>query len=216
MLLYPILGILGGLFCAIGDMLIDLKGKDNRMIDANKMISSNWISMKRWRFSLSIYCALFGVPLVMLGGIFLGEQISNSNPTLGNLFYLSILIGCIGGFFIHTILCIIPILFQELRKISDEEASCHIILVIWKVVCIPFLSLYLVIILLSSILLMIAIVQGHLSVPLWCICLNPLCFLVIGVLLRLIFPKYCYELPGICMPSLGLSMFGVVALIHLF
>lgn len=215
MLLYPILGILGGLLCAVGDVLLDLKGKDNCMIDANKMISSNWVSMKRWRFLVSIYCALFGVPLIMFGGIALGEQISNSNASLGNWFHLSILIGSIGGFFIHTILCIIPILFQELRKITDEEKSCHIILVIWKAICVPFLSLYLVIVFVSSILLITAIIQGYLSVPLWCIILNPLCFLIIGILLRNIFPKYCYELPGICMPSLGLSMFGVVTLIHL-
>ncbi|MFI3175202.1 MAG: DUF6796 family protein [Bacillota bacterium] len=215
MLLYPILGILGGLLCATGDLLLDLKGKDNRMIDANKMISSNWISMKRWRFLVSIILALFGVPLIMLGGISLAEQISNSNESLGNMFYLSVLIGSMGGFFIHTILCIVPILFQELRKITDEEKSCYIILVIWKAVCIPFLSLYLILILLGSILLITAIIKGYLFVPLWCVCLNPLCFSVIGVLLRKIFPKYCYELPGICMPSLGLSMFGVITLIHL-
>lgn len=214
-MLYPLLGILGGLFCAVGDCLIDLKGRDNRTLGGGDMVNSNWLTMQRWRFQVSFLLGFLGVPCIMLGGVFLGEQMKVADENLGQLFQNSMMIGCIGGFFIHSILCIIPILFQELRKITDEEKSCHVIMVIWNTVAIPFLLFYFLMIVISSLLMITAVYHGVLDVPTWFLLLNPLVFAIMGVLIRKMFPKYCYELPGIFMPSLGLSMYGLISWVQM-
>lgn len=212
-MIYAILGIIGGLLCAVGDCLLDLKGKDNHTLDKEKMINSAWLTMKPWRFQISLYLSVLGVPFIILGAVTLAEQISQNDPVLGHLFQLSMIIGGMGGFFVHALLCIIPILFQELSKINDTEKSCHVIQVIWKLVAAPFILLYLIAVPLSSILQITAICKGALPLPLGFVCVNPLAFMIIGILCRKILPKYCQEIPGIFMPSLGLGTYGLCALL---
>ncbi len=212
-LLYPVLSIIGGLLCATGDLLLDLKGKDNQTLDDGKMINSSWITMKSRRFRASIILAMIGVPCTVIGAMALGELMAETQQFLGNLFRLSMFVGGIGGMFIHGFLCIVPILFQELVKITDTEKACDVVQVIWKAIALPFLLLYLFLVPVSSLAMMTFVVKGNLGLPVWCIAVNPLCFLLIGVLLRKIFPKYCYELPGICMPSLGLGAYGIIGLL---
>jgi hypothetical protein len=61
----------------------------------------------------------------------------------------------------------------------------------------------------------IAILSGYLDVPKWCALLNSIVFLVIGVTLRKIKKEWFYDLPGIIMPSLGLSMIGFIGIMNL-
>lgn len=213
-LLYPILGILGGLLCAVGDCLLDIKGKDNRTLGVGNMVNSNWVTMKTWRFQVSFMLGFLAVPCVMLGSVFLGELMAESDEKLGKLFQNTMMIGCIGGFFIHSILCIIPIFYQELRKIADEEKSCQVLKLIWDTIAIPFLVLYSILIFVSSLLLITGICKDVLAVPRWFVVLNPMVFMIISIILRKIFPKHCQEVPGVFMPSLGLAMYGVISLVH--
>lgn len=62
---------------------------------------------------------------------------------------------------------------------------------------------------------LIAIFSGALAVPMWCILLNPIIFLMIGIGFRKIDPVRFQDLPGICMPSLGLSMLCFIGIIHM-
>lgn len=48
------MGLIGRLLCSIGDILFDLKGKDNEKLGTSKNIDSNWSKMAEWRFRLSI------------------------------------------------------------------------------------------------------------------------------------------------------------------
>lgn len=45
-----IIGLVGGILCAIADMLLDIKGKDNKKCGSKKIIDSNWEKMPTWRF----------------------------------------------------------------------------------------------------------------------------------------------------------------------
>lgn len=155
------------------------------------------------------------MPCYILCGLFLGEQTKVGSPLLGELFIISIIIGGIGGFFVHSLLCIIPIFFQELRKTTNEERSCDIIQIIWNIVAIPFVLLYFILVPVSSLLVITSIFQGILNIPIWFALLNPLVFQILGVILRQICPKYCYDFPSICMGSFGLSMYGVISLVHM-
>lgn len=49
--------------------------------------------------------------------------------------------------------------------------------------------------------------------PLWCVILNPLIIQIIGLLLRATKLKVFIDAPSCCAASLGLAMYGVLALI---
>jgi len=74
-LLFAILGIIGGLCTATGDMLLDLKGKGNEKLGTSKNIDSNWLKMSEWRFRVSVLCGLIGCPMGGLGYYALAMQI---------------------------------------------------------------------------------------------------------------------------------------------
>jgi len=59
---FGIFGITGGVLCAIGDILFDLKGKNNVKSGHPKIIDGNRQIMSEWRFKASILFAALGVP----------------------------------------------------------------------------------------------------------------------------------------------------------
>lgn len=212
-LIYSILGIIGGILTAIGDILFDFKGKDNEELGTLKMINSNWSKMPSWRFNLSVILAFIGVPLCILGVISLVNQIENI--LLSNLLLISIIIGSITGFFIHCIVCIIPIIHKNILTESTFETSEKIIMAIWDVIKIPFIIGYVILILGTSSIVVYSILNDYLQVPLFCILLNPLIFQIIGITLRKINKNLFNEIPSIFMGSLGLSMYGVIGIINI-
>ncbi len=212
-LIYSILGIIGGILTAIGDILFDLKGSDNEEIGDLKMINSNWSKMPTWKFTSSILLATVGVPLYILGGISLSNQILASDELLSNILQICIITGGIGGYFIHTLVCIIPVIYKHLIDKVEFEVINSLVNKIWDVVKIPFILLYVVLVLFTSIIVIISICKNYLNVPNWFVILNPLVFQIIGVILRIINPKLFYEIPSVVMGSLGISMYGVIGLV---
>ena len=47
---FSVLGLIGGILLAIGDILFDLKGKGNEKLGTSGNIDSNWLKMSDWRF----------------------------------------------------------------------------------------------------------------------------------------------------------------------
>lgn len=94
---FGILGITGGLLCAIGDILFDLKGKNNVKSGPANIIDSNWQHMSEWRFSVSIWVAALGVPLYLLGFLGMSDQLAQSNGTLDTIFLVFAVFGASGG-----------------------------------------------------------------------------------------------------------------------
>ncbi len=72
------LGLLGGLLTAAGDLLLDLKGRDNKKLGRYGFIESAWDTMAAWRFKASILLAAVGVPLYFLGLTSLAMQMTNT------------------------------------------------------------------------------------------------------------------------------------------
>lgn len=62
-----VLGLIGGVLCAIADMLLDLKGKDNQKLGKNGLVDSKWEYMSEWRFKVSILVVMIAVPLYAMG-----------------------------------------------------------------------------------------------------------------------------------------------------
>ena len=61
----------------------------------------------------------------------------------------------------------------------------------------------------------IAILNGALTVPRVCVLLNPIVFLIFGLTCRRIDPVKFQDLPGIILPSFGLAMFGLIGMINM-
>lgn len=120
-------GTYGRILCAVGNILFDLKGRDNKKLGTSGNIDINWEKMSYWRFGASVMFAFAGDILAGFGYFSLVRQIGETNTTLAG-------------------------------------AVCVII----------------------------SILTGALSVPKWFILLNPVVFLIAGVVFRKINPdKFC-------------------------
>lgn len=59
-----IIGIIGGLLCAAADLLLDIKGTDNKKLGKMGIIDSAWSRMPHWKFVASDILAMFAVPCI--------------------------------------------------------------------------------------------------------------------------------------------------------
>lgn len=213
-LIFSIMGLIGGLLCSIGDILFDLKGKGNEKLGTSKNIDSNWSKMAEWRFRLSIICSMFGVILIGFGFYAIADMIREKSLLLSNLILITGFIGCIGGFFIHSMLCIQAVIYKRITnngKINFEIVD-NVLEGYYKAILPPFLLLY-SILMITDICIIVAVLSGYLGVPKWMALLNSIVFLIIGVLFRKINPDKFQDLPSIIMPSLGLAMTGVIGIV---
>ncbi len=212
-LIFSIMGLIGGLLCCVGDILFDLKGKGNKKLGTSKNIDSNWSKMSEWRFGLSIIFAMFGVILLGFGFYAIGNIVRENNILLSNLILITGFIGCVGGLFIHSMLCIQAVIYKRITdngKINYELAD-NTLEGYYKVIMPSFMFLY-CILMIADICIAISVLSGALNVPKWMALLNSIVFLLIGVLFRKINPNKFQDLPGIIMPSLGLAMLGVIGI----
>lgn len=213
-MIFSVLGLLGGILCAVGDILFDLKGKGNKKLGTSGNIDSNWINMSYWRFGASIMAAFFGDIFVGLGYCSIANQIKETNGILAAVIAALGYVGVIGGFFVHSVLCIQPIIYKKIMETDNFKLADDTLNEYYKAVLPPFFISY-ACLLASAVCVMIAILKGALDVPKWFVLLNPLVFLIIGMGLRKIKPDKFYDLPGIVMPSLGFGMFGLVGIVNL-
>lgn len=207
--LFGILGMIGGILCAIGDVLFDLKGNDSIKLGKYKFIESNWDNMPLWRFKASILFASVGVPLYVLGFISMGRQISNRN--VGIAFGIFSCIGALGGIMIHTMCCVYPILYKMMKKHLNSKDTEESLDATFDAVKIPFIFYFICLVIIPSFLLEYAIIRGYLQLPIWCALLTPVPLMIVGIGLRIVKKEWFNDLPGIIMPSMGIGMIGFLA-----
>lgn len=213
-LIFSIMSLVGGLLCCTGDVLFDLKGKNNEKLGTSKNIDSNWSKMSEWRFRASIICAMFGVILVGFGFWAIASMIREKDIILSNIILITGFIGCTGGLFVHALLCIQAIIY---KRITDNgktnfEIADNTLEGLYKAIMFPFFLLY-CFLMIADISVVVAVLSGALGVPKWMALLNSIVFLIIGVVFRKINPDKFQDLPGIIMPSLGLAMIGVIGIV---
>jgi hypothetical protein len=215
--IFGILGIIGGLLCAAGDILFDLKGSDNIKSGPSGMIDSNWLKMSEWRFRASIAAAALGAPLCVLGYLGMSRQLSLNSPALGTTFLIFAVIGSCGGFFIHAILCCNPIIRKTLTKSGVEDsAQFELFTKLFSAIIVPFIIMFCSLVILTSFIVIYAIITGYLIVPFVFVLLNPPGLMLIGWLFRLINKRLFCDLPGIIMPSVGIAMIGLMTAISAY
>lgn len=213
-LLFSALGLAGGLLCAAADMLFDLKGPGNQKLGTSGNIDSNWSHMPYWRFGVSILVAFPGDVLLGLGLYSLAAQMRPASPALAAVTGLCGYVSAVAGFFVHTVLCIQPIIYKKIMETGSFQLADDTLEAYYKAVLPPFLIGY-GFMLVTTVAVIAAILTGALAVPGWFVLLNPFVFLLVGVGLRRLKPAWFYDLPGIILPSLGMGMFGLIGLVNL-
>lgn len=213
--IFSILGIAGGILGAAADCLLDLKGPGNQKLGTSGNIDSNWLKMSEWRFGASILLIMFSEPMTGLGVISIANQIADRGPVLAMVLKFAIYIGAMGGMFIHSFLCLQPIIYKRIMKTNQFELADVVLEGLYKQVKIPFFTLYLVLAFVPMIGIITAILKGYLDVPMWMIFANPLVMQIIGWILRAVNKKLFYDAPAIFMSNLGMSLYGVIGLVNL-
>lgn len=210
---FAIIGIIGGMLCAVADLLLDLKGDDNKKLGKMKIIDSKWKVMSHGRFVWSDILAMFAVPMYTCGFVALMMQLYKVKAELAMGMTIMFLCGAMGGFMIHTFLCMMPTIYQKIIEKADFEIAEDVIEGVFQQIYVPFFVLYSMLVIVPALIVMGLIAFGILELPLWCIILNPLCFQLIGLLFRATGLKIFIDAPSCCAASLGLAMYGVLALI---
>ena len=210
-----IIGLCGGLLCAIADLFLDLKGADNKKIGPMSICDSKWAVMPHWRFLTSTILAMFAVPMYSCGLIALMNILAKTHQTAAVTVTIIGLCGAMGGFMIHTFLNQMPTIYQTMVKKNQEELAFEVIEKVFKQIYVPFFTLYTCLVIIPAIVIMVFIIIGWLPLPIWCILLNPVVFQLIGILLRATKLKIFIDAPSCCAASLGLAMYGVLALMLL-
>lgn len=210
-LVLGIIGIVGGVMCAIADLLLDIKGPDNVKLGKMGVMDSAWAHMSHMRFVMSGILAMFAVPMYSCGFIAL-MQPQGDYAISGMILRIIFLCGAMGGFMIHIFLCLQPTIYQKIIKRQDEELAEDVINAIFKQIYVPFFTLYTMLVIIPSIAVIVFIIKGVLPLPLWCVLLNPAVFQIIGLLLRATKLKVFIDAPSCCAASLGLAAYGVLAL----
>lgn len=194
---------------------MDLKGPGNQKLGTSKNIDSNWMKMSEWRFGASILCAMFGDIGIGFGYYSISSLIYTKHPMLATVLAVTGYIGVIGGFFIHSFLCVQAVIYKRIMSMGEEnfEIADYALEGSYKTITIPFFSMY-VILMIANICVVIAVLIGALPVPKWMALLNSIVFMIIGsIVLRKINPEKFQDLPGIIMPSLGLAMVGLIGIV---
>ena len=207
-----IIGIIGGMLCAVADLLLDLKGYDNKKLGKMKVIDSKWAEMSHGRFVWSDILAMFAVPMYTCGFVALMIQLNKIKAELSIGMTILFLCGAMGGFMIHTFLCMMPTIYQKIMKRDYYELAEDVIEGVFRQIYVPFFVLYCMLVIFPALIVMVLIGFGVIALPLWCIILNPLVFQLIGMLFRATGLKIFIDAPSCCAASLGLAMYGVLAL----
>lgn len=207
-----VVGIVGGLLCAAADCFLDIKGTDNQKLGKGKYIDSKWETMAHWRFVLSGLLAMFAVPMYSFGFFALVNKFPAEHATFALVLKIMSCCGAMGGFMIHTFLCMMPTVYKDIMARQDFELAEKVISDLFRQISVPFVFLYTLLVIVSSGCIIYAIITGILSLPMWCIIMNPLVFQLIGLALRATKCKLFIDAPSICAASLGLAMYGVLAL----
>lgn len=213
-LLFSYLGLAGGVLCAIGDILLDLKGKDNQKLGKSGNIDSSWTRMAYWRFGVSIMLAFCGVVLIGFGIYSLADQIKPKNSALAGIIAVLGYVGVVSGLFNHGVLCLQAVIYKKIMESDNFDLADTTLEAYYKAITPPFFVGCLFI-LVEAVCVAAAVALKYLAVPAWFVVLNPLAFLIIGICLRKLKKEWFYDLPGIVLPSLGLGMYGLIGIVSL-
>ena len=213
-MIYAILGILGGIFTASGDMLLDIKSKDNKKLGKYRIIDSYWDNMNVNRFKNSILLASIGVPMIALGMISMAHQIGKGNAILGEVFFYTSLGIVVGGLFIHILICVLPVIYKTMRPQCSFDDAEKVINAVYDAIKIPFWIYYIIGVIAPSGIIIWSLFAGYLKLSPWFTLLTIIPMFASAIFLDKLKHDWFYDLPNIIVPSLSLSCIGLMSFLN--
>lgn len=211
-------GMLGAAMCMIAAWLSMGYGEDNV---TNGFIQSNWAKMPFLRFEAAIVIYSIGIPICFVGLRYLAKVVrlsrrkrSIQDLRMAKLFEASVNIGAVGFLFVHVSYIMMAIVYKLLYTtnlmgadiISTTEGM-------FFYMAVPVLAFYIVAVGGSSISFMYFILQERIRVSKLCLLFNPLVFIVIGELLKLLKLSYISDFVAAA-SAFGYLMMLQTGLVH--
>lgn len=145
-----LLGIIANGLYMIGDWLIDAFGPGN--VEVGILGASNWTSMPMWRFELSIILGAIASVLVipaMREWMKLADEVRDRNSKMGlwmsRIFQGGLWAGIVSCFFIHTMCCLVAVIFKNIYAVyGNAEEAFQILDNIGMSFLVPFFIFYFV------------------------------------------------------------------------
>jgi len=198
--LLRIMGIaatLSALLISIADFLLEYSPEYGV---SNQIVEPEWYAMPEWRFSTSIYLCAFLIPFYIPGFWLLYKSIRINSQRLAALLFILFSYGVImGSPLIHSSMCMNPLIYKfGLAKnlspaVLEEFIGSKLTSVIFPV----FISHYLITWIIAPLILFIYIIRGKSVFKRWVAFVNPLVFLIIGMLGLIVLPDlFKYLTPG--------------------
>jgi hypothetical protein len=167
---------------------------------SSSIVETAWLEMPPWRFTVSMYFCMFAIPFYLMGFWLVYKAVSKTNKTLGILIFILFSYGTVmGSPFIHGVMSINPFIYRfgMQNGLRHEALVGFIEGTLTKTILPVFLVHYLVTWVIAPLLLFIHILGGKSVFKRWTALLNPLAFLLVGVVGLLVYPKlFVYLAPG--------------------
>ncbi len=199
--LYRLMGIssfIAALLISFSDFILEFNREYG--VSTSSIIETSWVNMPHWRFSTSIYLCAFLIPFYILGFWLLYKLLSKTNKTMALILFILFSYGVImGSPLIHGLMSMNAIIYKfgiangfnhELMKLLIEGEITKTILPV-------FLVHYIITWFIAPSILFINIIGGKTQLKRWTAFLNPLVFLIIGMIGLKIMPcLFVYLTPG--------------------
>ena len=125
--IFAVLAAAAGLLYSIADYLLEYLPGESTVLDKYGAVESAWEVMHAGRFTASIALAAMITPFFVAGYICIYKQMQTTHPKYAKGFIAVTLIGGLSDFFIHAILCIMPVVYKSVFEISGRTAAVAVL-----------------------------------------------------------------------------------------
>ena len=201
-----IIGLISSFAAALADVpLVNPKEKYDQI--PGKHPVKWWRDVTDKRFELSFWLSFLGQPGTYLVMWMLAVLISKNSSGLGLALKINTFIGCYTGLLCHVVYCMKPLLYRRLyKKLNDKEVE-EAFSALDKVSQIPMTIGFVTLWLVTTIIVVSAIICGALEVPKICLLINP----VTSTAFLLILKKCNVRIIGAL--GVGFMMFSILLII---
>jgi hypothetical protein len=125
--IFAALAAVAGLLYSVADYLLEYLPGNSTVLDKYGVVESAWGEIESGRFTASITLAAIITPFFVAGYICVYRQMRTTHPRYAKAFIVVTLIGGLSDFFIHAILCIMPVVYKSVINISGQAAAVTVL-----------------------------------------------------------------------------------------
>ncbi len=189
---------IAAVFLSLADFLLEFSPSYGV---SSEIVESAWATMGTWRFLTSLNLCMFCIPFYLFGFWLLYVVLRQTNRKLALILFFCFSYGLVmGAPFVHGVMTLNPIIYKAGLEegISVQFLSTLIEKHITTAILPTFIFHYLLTWVVAPSILFVYIISGKSILPRWTALLNPLVFLLFGMLGLTLFPSiFKYITPGI-------------------